>query len=36
MAENKKITPLTVILKGVFGIIFILLFNFLLAGRWDY
>ena len=27
---------LTASLKGIFGIIFILLFNFLLAGRWNY
>ncbi len=36
MGENKKITFITMVLKGIFGTLFILLFNFILAGRINY
>lgn len=36
MPENKKISILTITFKGISAVIFILLFNFLLAGRLNY
>jgi hypothetical protein len=36
MPKSKKISFLSIIFKGVFSVAFVVGFNFLLAGRWDY